>query len=670
MLGDSAPAGDVASGLPATVLLNLLLTLAGLRARPPPAAAARAGRPHPRGAAPWLEHAQRLPRRFLPRDPRVEEPYLLTPQLALRVAILGFVALAALRRAVPAAVGAAGALGRHVPASRRATTACATLPDRRAARRDPRPQRPRARPQRPGHEPRGLAGRPAEEPRAARRAELQRLATVVGIPVKQLEARIREHADDPLTPVVIRRGIHDDQIVVRPRAPGRSSRASSSQTSYLRKYPHRTLAAHVLGHVGEINAEELKAMKRRGYELGDSIGQAGRRGRPTTRTSAAVDGSQQLTVDSRGRPTSPLAADGEPAAGQHAAAHDRPRPPAGRRAGAAPRASSSRTRAAAPLGGQRRRDRGDRPARRLGARARLVPDLRAVGLRQPRPAQARPAPERRRRGREEPSRPEPRDSTCTYPPGSTWKPVTALAAMQEHILTPYSALPVHARLHSPTARSSRTGRRTRASWISLPTALAESCDTYFYQVGDEFYKLPENRGHRAPELGVALRIRRADRHRRRPRGVRPRADARVARASTSAARTYGEIDRIWKPGYSIQMAIGQGDLDRDAAPDDALLRDARERRPARDAAHRRGRRAGERRPATRRRCSGASRAQPPTSTGVDPAALSIVRTGLYEATHVPDRHLVGRLRHVPRLDRRQDRHRREARHAAGLDRRR
>src|SRR4249919_2861851 len=33
-------------------------------------------------------------KRFLPPDPRVEEPYLLTPQMALRVAILGFVALA------------------------------------------------------------------------------------------------------------------------------------------------------------------------------------------------------------------------------------------------------------------------------------------------------------------------------------------------------------------------------------------------------------------------------------------------------------------------------------------------------------------------------------------------------------------------------------------------
>src|SRR5579862_5457387 len=32
--------------------------------------------------------------RFMPGDPRVSEPYRLTPQLALRMAILGFVALA------------------------------------------------------------------------------------------------------------------------------------------------------------------------------------------------------------------------------------------------------------------------------------------------------------------------------------------------------------------------------------------------------------------------------------------------------------------------------------------------------------------------------------------------------------------------------------------------
>ena len=31
---------------------------------------------------------------FLPPDPRVEEPYRVTPQMAIRIAILGFIAIA------------------------------------------------------------------------------------------------------------------------------------------------------------------------------------------------------------------------------------------------------------------------------------------------------------------------------------------------------------------------------------------------------------------------------------------------------------------------------------------------------------------------------------------------------------------------------------------------
>jgi penicillin-binding protein 2 len=41
-----------------------------------------------------LAEGPRNRNRFLPGDPRVAEPYRLTPQLALRVAVLGFVALA------------------------------------------------------------------------------------------------------------------------------------------------------------------------------------------------------------------------------------------------------------------------------------------------------------------------------------------------------------------------------------------------------------------------------------------------------------------------------------------------------------------------------------------------------------------------------------------------
>ena len=70
---------------------------AGLRARAAPAAAAASGAGRREGAPPLASTrpqrpAPRIPR-FLPPDPRVSQPYLLTPKMALRVAILGAVAL-------------------------------------------------------------------------------------------------------------------------------------------------------------------------------------------------------------------------------------------------------------------------------------------------------------------------------------------------------------------------------------------------------------------------------------------------------------------------------------------------------------------------------------------------------------------------------------------------
>ena len=54
-----------------------------------------ADRDRARGRAPWLTRGYGAkPRGFLPRDPRVEEPYRLTPQMALRIGILGALALA------------------------------------------------------------------------------------------------------------------------------------------------------------------------------------------------------------------------------------------------------------------------------------------------------------------------------------------------------------------------------------------------------------------------------------------------------------------------------------------------------------------------------------------------------------------------------------------------
>ncbi len=104
------------------------------------------------------------------------------------------------------------------------------------------------------------------------------------------------------------------------------------------------------------------------------------------------------------------------------------------------------------------------------------------------------------------------------------------------------------------------------------------------------------------------------------------------REKTFSGPQYGEIDRTWKPGYSILMAIGQGDLD--VTPIQMtrfyamlanggqlvtphIVEDVEQATSDKSA------------PQVLRRFT----AQPPTASGVDPAALSIVQTGLYEATH-------------------------------------
>ena len=61
-----------------------------------------------------------------------------------------------------------------------------------------------------------------------------------------------------------------------------------------------------------------------------------------------------------------------------------------------------------------------------------------------------------------------------------------------------------------------------------------------------------------------------------------------------------------------------------------------------------GRRAADERPECAAGAARASRRSPPTSSGVDPAALSIVQQGLFEATHSPLGTSYGRLRRISR----------------------
>jgi penicillin-binding protein 2 len=147
-----------------------------------------------------------------------------------------------------------------------------------------------------------------------------------------------------------------------------------------------------------------------------------------------------------------------------------------------------------------------------------------------------------------------RATSGRYPPGSTFKPVTAIAAMEQRLIAPYDSL--------PCTGSYTAFKQKFANWnpyfdepMTLPTALATSCDTYFYILGEMFYRRPAAEGHPFQDWAARLGF-----------GQRTGFDVGFEDAGLLPTpewreRTFKtELDRDWKPGHSIQLAIGQTDL--------------------------------------------------------------------------------------------------------------
>ena len=286
---------------------------------------------------------------------------------------------------------------------------------------------------------------------AARLHELRRLSKIVHVPVNEMLRGIKARGNDPVTPVVVREDVKRTAPINYLYEHADEFPGVSVTNTYLRYYPHGDLAAHVLGYVNEISAAQLKPLQRKGYAAGDKIGEAG------------VEGSYDSYL--RG-PRGPRAAARRLA--RPAAQPARDEAPAGQGESIKLTIDSKLQRAAEQailygidqayaeqaLAGRRRRDRRARPARRLDPRDGLVPDLQPEHLHRPRDDEAagggRPDALDRRAATNYPSLD--RASNGVYPAGSTFKPVTALAAMETGKLLALDA-----------ARSARASTRSTAS---------------------------------------------------------------------------------------------------------------------------------------------------------------------------------------------------------------
>ena len=493
----------------------------------------------------------RRPSSFLPPDPRVVEPYRLTPKLALRLAILGALALgvfAVLFLRLWALQVLSGEQYLRTAQNNQVRTLRIEAP--RGVIRD--------------REGRILVGNrvgtalqlwPADLPERGRYEMLKRLAKVVRVPVNAIAREVDERIDDPLNPVVVKANLSAAEVTYiserRPEFPG-----VMLVRTYLRDYPYEKLAAHVLGHVGEISEVQLERRENATLQPGDKIGQAGVEA-AFDRYLRGVPGQARVRVDALGRPRSDITpthveksgndvqltidADLQVVAEQAlvnaiASAHAQECYGCWNANGGAIVALDAQTGEILAMASNPTFD----PRIFVGKpnRWRLRPLLDA------KIAQRANVPGLNRA------------IGGTYAAGSTFKPVTAIAALEEHEVQPFESIPC---TPSMTYVGENGVPYVFRNWdpfvntaVTMTTALSWSCDTYFYELGKRFYELrtsPMQAWAREFGFGAATGIE-----------LGPEAPGLIPTPQWRQ-RTYdNEIDKAWKPGDSIELTIGQGEM--------------------------------------------------------------------------------------------------------------
>ena len=492
-------------------------------------------------------------RRFLEPDENVIAPHRLTPQLAFRLSILGVLTLllfGVLFLRLWSLQIVSGPSYRQAASENRERTSFVEAPRGPILDRSGRILVDNA--------PATLVQVwPSNLPaRAARERELRRLARVLGLQPPSVIRAVAEGRNNPSLPVVVARRLERSVINYllerQPEFPG-----VQLLDTFERRYPRGETAAHLLGYVGPVTEAQLKAAKGK-LHSGDQVGQAGIELRYDSLVRGR-DGLASLKVDSLGRPhgttqLSRLALGGNAIRLTIDLRAQRAAEEALRQGIASARANKKWFADGGAIVALDPRDGSvialaSNPAyspaafndrRSTGRLASLLDPARAA-------ADNYPLIDRTRQG--------------LYPPGSTFKPVTALAAMAEGLLDPYTPRPCTSQVVI-AGQAFHNWRPDVNTQMTLPQALAASCDTYFYGLGKAFYDLGANRGQPlqtwarrfgfGQPTGIDLGGEEA--------GLLPTIGWRHRTYTRHTDHCCWQVDRLWKPGDSVQLAIGQKDL--------------------------------------------------------------------------------------------------------------
>jgi penicillin-binding protein 2 len=323
------------------------------------------------------------------------------------------------------------------------------------------------------------------------------------------------------------------------------------QENYLRDYPHGELAAHVLGNLGEVTAEELKMPRFKGYSAGDVVGQSGLewtydswlRGR---------DGVGKVQVDAFGRPKGD-----DPVPGGRL-------PEPGDTLVTTLDAKVQEGAEEALRYGIHLAQTSGSPAANGGAAVVLDADNGEVLAMASYPSfdpaewvggiSTKDYKKYTRKSANTPLLNRPIQEAKAI--GSTFKPVDAIAALEEGVITPGTSFFCPGSYVAPNTLDNlkfycwaRDGHGT----LDLVGAITQSCDVYFYNVGYLFY---QRKGTELEDWAVRMGMGKTT-------GVDIPGEVagRIPTPEWKESYYESEIDKIWKPGDSINLAVGQGNME-------------------------------------------------------------------------------------------------------------
>jgi penicillin-binding protein 2 len=371
------------------------------------------------------------------------------------------------------------------------------------------------------------------EDQAEERQELSRLGALAHMSLRKVRRTIRESEEVAAgAPVTLRKDVGYDLVYYleenQRRFPG-----VAVQRVFVRDYPDGSRAAHVVGSVGEVSEEELEEAPYKGLEPGDEVGKGGveytydryLRGEP---------GLTKIQVNALGQPTPGGQLVSEPPApGDNLKLTIDPDVQA---AGESALASRGLPGAFVTMNVHNGQLLG------LGSFPTYDPTVFTEPMTQSqvnalyRDPVLAPLTDRA--------------TESYYPTGSTFKLVTALAALEGGVITPSTTIVDGGKLTVGTQSFQNAGGASYGP-LTLVPALEVSSDVFFYELGWKMWDTGQLQRW-AAKLGI---------------GKESGLDLPGETEGLVPSRSWrnqlykeGETDRPWSAGDNIQLATGQGDL--------------------------------------------------------------------------------------------------------------